>query len=212
MRIRKKKNLDARIERVSELLIVNPSEFRGNWHKISNGNPLHIEIGCGKGKFICETSASNPDIFYIAIEKIPDVLVMAMEKALQCSARNVKFLNIDAELLTQFFAPSEVDRIYLNFSDPWPSNRHKHRRLTSEGFLSAYREILSDQGALFFKTDNRPLFDFSLFEFEKCGWKLKNVTFDLHGGDNPGAGGAMTEYEERFMGLGTPINRLEAYK
>jgi len=215
MRMRKKKHLNERMERVASFLIGNPSEMSGKWAQISGGRPLHLEIGCGKGKFICETAASNPDIFFIALEKVPDVLVMAMEKAGMEGLENVRFLRGDAGLLRAYFSPGEVERIYLNFSDPWPSNRHRDRRLTSEGFLRIYADILSDGGSIFFKTDNSALFEFSVKEFNRCGWILRNVTRDLHGGWEGGfnpAGGAVTEYERRFHSMGIPINRLEAYK
>jgi len=215
MRMRKKKHLNDRMALVSSFLIGEPSDMAGKWAQISGGRPLHLEIGCGKGKFICETAALNPDIFYIALEKIPDVLVMAMEKADKAALENVRFIRGDAGLLRSYFACREAERIYLNFSDPWPSNRHRERRLTAEGYLRIYADILSESGSIFFKTDNSGLFEFSVREFTRCGWILKNVTRDLHGlaggGFNP-AGGAVTEYEQRFSSMGVPINRLEAYK
>lgn len=212
--MRKKKHLSERMERVSPLLIDDPQEHAGRWREVSGGRPVHLEIGCGKGRFICETASAAPDIFFVALEKVPDVLVMAMEKAAEAGLTNVRFIRCDAGELTRCFEKGEVGRIYLNFSDPWPSNRHRSRRLTSEGFLNIYRSILSDGGAIFFKTDNSGLFEFSVREFARCGFVLKNITRDLHAGTKSGfnpEGGAVTEYEERFHSLGVPIGRLEAY-
>lgn len=200
------------MERVSSLRIDAPAEMPGRWGQLSKGRPVRLEIGCGKGRFICDTAEQSPGVFFAALEKITDVLVMALEKALDRGLENVRFLRGDAGQLGEWFAQGEVDRIYLNFSDPWPANRHKARRLTAEGFLSIYRRILSPQGSIHFKTDNRDLFEFSVKEFTRCGWSLQNVTRDLHGeGAEPGIGGAVTEYEQRFMELGVPILRLEAY-
>ena len=225
MRMRKKKNLGGRMERVSDLMIRTPDQMRGNWHTLSGEHEIRLEIGCGKGKFICDTAAAHPELFFVAIEKIPDVLVMAMEKADRAEVKNVAFMCGDASLLANYFAPGEISLIYLNFSDPWPSNRHRSRRLTSEGFLRIYSGLLAGKGAVHFKTDNRDLFEFSVKEFTRCGWPLKNVTRDLHGILNHGGisdiesirleitegeGGAVTEYEQRFTAMGVPINRLEA--
>lgn len=225
MRMRKKKNLSERMEQVSKLRIDAPAELRGKWQTRSGGREIRLEIGCGKGKFICDTAAAHPELFFVAIEKIPDVLVMAMEKADIAMLENVVFVCGDAGLLDDYFEPGEISLIYLNFSDPWPSNRHRSRRLTSEGFLEIYNRLLSENGTVHFKTDNSGLFEFSVGEFTRCGWTLKNVTRDLHGikesirpdeSDAPtllnfsGAGGAVTEYEQRFSSMGVPINRLEA--
>jgi tRNA (guanine-N7-)-methyltransferase len=228
MRMRKKKNLTDRMERVSEFLIEAPASMQGKWRELSGSRPVQLEIGCGKGKFVCDTASEYTDLFLVALEKIPDVLVMAMEKADKACLENVRFIRGDAGLLGNYFAQGEVERIYLNFSDPWPANRHKTRRLTSEGYLKIYKGLLAKGGSVFFKTDNRDLFEFSVKEFVRCGWTLKNVTRDLHdsaadkeAGRSPavpssaaavqGPGGAVTEYEQRFVSMGMPINRLEAY-
>lgn len=213
MRMRKKKNLGARLARVSDWLIPNPAALRGAWSTLSGGKPVRVEIGAGKGKFICESALQEPDCFFLGIELVPDVLVMAVEKAAGLGLPNVRFIHGDAAKLPEFFAPGEISRIYLNFSDPWPQNRHRPRRLTHEGFLNHYQALLPGGGAVYFKTDNRDLFDFSVKEFIRCGWTLKNITYDLHAEKNPdaAAGGPVTEYEERFSAAGVPINRLEAY-
>ncbi|MBQ9922238.1 MAG: tRNA (guanosine(46)-N7)-methyltransferase TrmB [Clostridia bacterium] len=211
MRIRKRKHTDERIERCGELLCALPEENKGKWQEFfGNSNPIHLEIGCGKGDFMVELARRNPDINYIALEKEKDVIVIALEKAQAAGITNVTYCNSYAENLTDFFEKNEIQRVYLNFSDPWKKSRHAKRRLTSEKFLISYREILPDDGSIFFKTDNRPLFDFSLEQFPLCGFRLENVTFDLHNSEFA-ADNIMTEYERNFSAKGFPINRLEAY-
>ena len=211
MRIRKRKHTDERIERCGKLLCASPEENKGKWQEFfGNSNPIHLEIGCGKGDFMVELARRNPDINYIALEKEKDVIVIALEKAAAAGIENVIYCNSYAENLTDFFEKNEIQRVYLNFSDPWKKSRHAKRRLTSEKFLISYREILPDDGSIFFKTDNRPLFDFSLEQFPLCGFRLENVTFDLHNSEFA-ADNIMTEYERNFSAKGFPINRLEAY-
>ena len=211
MRIRKRKHTDERIERCSDLLCANPEENKGKWREFfGNSNPIHLEIGCGKGDFMVELARRNPDINYIALEKEKDVIVIALEKAAAAGIENVTYCNSYAENLTDFFEKDEIQRVYLNFSDPWKKSRHAKRRLTSEKFLISYREILPHDGSIFFKTDNRPLFDFSLEQFPLCGFRLENITFDLHNSEFA-ADNIMTEYERNFSAKGFPINRLEAY-
>ncbi|MBQ9940761.1 MAG: tRNA (guanosine(46)-N7)-methyltransferase TrmB [Clostridia bacterium] len=211
MRIRKRKNTDIRIERCGELLCDSPQKNKGKWQEFfSNNNPVHLEIGCGKGDFMAELAARNPHINYIALEKEKDVIVIALEKAKKAELTNVVYCNNYAENLTDFFDKGEIERIYLNFSDPWRKSRHAKRRLTSEKFLFSYKEILPENGSIFFKTDNRPLFDFSLEQFPLCGFRLENITFDLHNSEFA-KDNIMTEYERNFSEKGFPINRLEAY-
>lgn len=211
MRIRKRKHTDERIQRCGELLCAHPEENKGKWQEFfGNSNPIHLEIGCGKGDFMVELARRNPHINYIALEKEKDVIVIALEKAAAAGIENVTYCNSYAENLTDFFEKDEIQRVYLNFSDPWKKSRHAKRRLTSEKFLISYREILPDDGSIFFKTDNRPLFDFSLEQFPLCGFRLENVTFDLHNSEFA-ADNIMTEYERNFSAKGFPINRLEAY-
>ncbi|MCI5500466.1 MAG: tRNA (guanosine(46)-N7)-methyltransferase TrmB [Lachnospiraceae bacterium] len=191
----------------------NGSDYRGLWNKeiFHNDKPIHIEIGMGKGKFIMELASQNPDINYIGIEKYSSVLIRALEKREALESDNLMFLRMDAENIEDYFAPEEVARIYLNFSDPWPKDRHSKRRLTSREFLKRYDKILAKDGILQFKTDNRPLFDFSLEEIKESGWILDEYTFNLHK-NGPAANNIMTEYEEKFYNLGNPICKLVAHR
>ncbi len=189
--------------------VIEETEMKGKWHEIfGNKNPIHIEIGMGKGKFITELAKRNPQINYIGIEKYSSVLVRAIEKReKEEDMQNLYFIRMDAEYLENVFDKGEVAYIYLNFSDPWPKDRHAKRRLTSEQFLSRYKNILSDGGGVTFKTDNTALFDFSLEEADKAGWKKVNVTRDLHNSEFA-EGNVMTEYETKFSEMGNPIYRM----
>ncbi len=208
MRMRKKPNLGPRMEACSSWLIDAPEDFKGRWkEEVTHGLPLHLEIGCGKGRFAVGTAVNEPEHFVVGLELVPDALVMAMEKAASENVNNVKFIHGNAIECLSFFDRGEVDRIYLNFSDPWPSNRHMKRRLTSQNFLEVYKKILSPGGELFQKTDNLPFFEYSLMRFTKDGWDVSSVTRDLH---STGGGGVMTEYEEKFSSMGAKICRLEA--
>ncbi len=207
MRMRKKRNLEPRMEACEAVWVREPRALRGRWRSLLPGaKALRLEIGCGKGKFTVETAKAEPDVLLVALEKVPDALVMAMEYAVREGLSNVFFLDADAARLPELFAPGEVDRIYLNFPDPWPRNKTAPLRLTFRTFLACYRSVLRDGGELHFKTDNRALFDFSLGEFACCGFEVRAVTNDLH---RRGPTGVMTGYEERFYKLGTPINRCE---
>lgn len=178
----------------------------GTWKDIfGNGHPIHVEIGMGKGKFIHTMAMGHPDVNYVGIEKYSSVLLRAVQKMEREELPNLKFLRMDAENVDKVFGPGEVDRIYLNFSDPWPKDRHAKRRLPSREFLARYDRILTKDGQLEFKTDNRALFDFALEELEPAGWKAQVVTFDLHGDAALMEGNVMTEYEEKFSTLGKPI-------
>jgi len=195
------------MEACGAVWVRDPKAHRGRWRALLPGaKALRLEIGCGKGKFTVETAKAEPDVLFIALEKVPDALVMAMEYAVREGLPNVFFLDADAALLPELFAPGEADRIYLNFPDPWPRNKTAPLRLTFRAFLERYRSVLRDGGELHFKTDNRALFDFSLGEFAYCGFEVKNITNNLH---QDGPTGVMTGYEERFYKLGTPINRCE---
>lgn len=192
----------------SKYVVQNPSEEKGNWKKLfGNDNELHIEIGMGKGKFIIEMALLHPDINYIGIEKYTSVLFRALQKMdeLEEVPQNLKFLCIDAENLPDFFDTEEVDRIYLNFSDPWPKDRHAKRRLESRRFLDVYAKILKKEGVIEFKTDNVILFDFALEELEPAGWNLLEMTRDLHNDSRLMEGNVMTEYEKKFSELGNKI-------
>lgn len=187
-----------------------PKELKGCWHQIfGNDHPVRIEIGMGKGRFITRLAIQNPEINYIGIEKYSSVLVRALEKVEEETPANLRLIRMDAEEIEEIFAPGEVERIYLNFSDPWPKDRHAKRRLTSGAFLKRYEQILRPDGLLEFKTDNRMLFDFSLESVRESGWKLLAYTYDLH--HSPMAeGNVMTEYEEKFSSMGNPICKLTA--
>ena len=205
MRMRRKKNLGPRMEACAAWQIKDPKALRGNWRSLMPGaKELRLELGCGKGRFTCQTAAANPDILFVAVERVPDAMVMAMEKARDMGLTNVFYVDADAALLPEFFAPEEVDLIYINFCDPWPPKRHAKRRLTHRNFLKLYREVLKEKGQIHFKTDNAPLFEFSVLEFPEAGYDLEEVTRDLHAN---GVCGIMTDYEEKFHNLGTKINR-----
>ena len=210
MRMRKKPNLLPRMERASAVLVTEPERFRGAWLTQFPGcGALHLELGCGKGRFTAETAAAEPDSLLVAVEKVPDAMVMAMERAVAKGLHNVKFIDRDVALLPELFAPGEVERIYLNFCDPWPKSRDAKHRLTAPGFLRLYADALADGGELWFKTDNKPLFDWSLEQFTVEGWALSEVTNDLH---VEGISGVMTDYEAKFHAQGVKINRLVAAK
>lgn len=188
-------------------------ECPGTWKKIfGNDNPVHIEIGMGKGKFIHTMSKEHPHINYVGIEKYSSVLLRAVQKMEQEELPNLKFLRMDAEDITKVFGPGEVDRIYLNFSDPWPKDRHAKRRLPSREFLARYDVILKKGGRLEFKTDNRELFDFAVEELEPAGWRADVITYDLHGEPALMEGNVMTEYEEKFSSMGNPICKYVVHR
>ena len=190
--------------------IKNPKENRGKFREIfKNNNPIHIEIGMGKGQFITELAIRNPDINYIGIEKFSSVLFRALEKREKIELNNLYFIRMDAEEINEVFEKDEIDKIYLNFSDPWPKDRHAKRRLTSFEFLKRYNEILKQDGTIEFKTDNNDLFQFSLEEIPSSGWKIEAFTRDLHNSEM-NEGNIMTEYEQKFSSLGHPINKLIA--
>lgn len=190
----------------SPLVVHEPEKAKGKWKEIfGNGHPLRIEIGMGKGKFIHELAQRNPDINYVGIEKYSSVLLRALQKMDERPLPNLLFIRMDAEDITEIFDKDEVDLIYLNFSDPWPKDRHAKRRLPSREFLARYDRILKKDGVLEFKTDNKDLFDFALEELAPAGWEAVNVTFDLHKDAELSQGNVMTEYEERFSSDGNPI-------
>ncbi len=210
MRMRKKKHTDDRLHSCNRIFVEQPTVWFGKWNTLSDGRPILLEIGCGKGSFICETAKRNPDKFYIAVEKVRDVLVMATEKAEAAGLTNVVFSDIDAERLEDVFAKGELAAIYLNFSDPWPKKKHASRRLTHHSFLAIYRSILAPNGNIYFKTDNRPLFDFSLEEMRESEYELSELTYDLHHSEYA-ADNVVTEYEATFSAKGFSINRVVAH-
>ena len=210
MRLR---NITGSRETIAEsIYVVNETEMfdcPGKWHEIfGNEQPLHIEIGMGKGKFIHTMAKLNPHINYVGIEKYSSVLLRAVQKMEEEELPNLRLLRMDAEDITKVFGRGEVDKIYLNFSDPWPKDRHAKRRLPSREFLRRYDVILKAGGKLEFKTDNRQLFDFAVEELEPAGWTADVITYDLHADAVLVEGNVMTEYEEKFSSLGNPICKL----
>lgn len=194
----------------SPYVIHNPEDRKGKWRQVfGNPNPIHIEVGMGKGRFIMELAGSNPDISYIGIERYSTVLLKAIQKREKLDLPNIFFMCIDARNMANFFSEGEIDRIYLNFSDPWPKDRHARRRLTSPQFMEVYDKILRTDGTVEFKTDNRGLFDYSLESVPEAGWKILKHTFDLHHSDMA-EGNVMTEYETKFASEGKPICKLVA--
>ncbi len=210
MRVKKKKHGAERLEACGKIVIKDlRAEGNTSQQLFGNDNPIRIEIGCGKGDFIVGTAAKEPDVNFLAVEKVSDVLMLAAEKVKKSELTNIRVCCVDAKELAEIFPEDSIDRIYLNFSDPWPKSRHEKRRLTYRTFLEIYKKILKPDGAVYFKTDNRGLFDFSLEEFKEFGMSLEKLTFDLHNSEYM-EGNVMTEYERRFSGMGVPINRVEA--
>ena len=214
MRLRNIPSADQTIAE-SSFCIQTPDPYRGLWNSIfKNTNPVAIEIGMGKGQFILQLAQSNPHINYIGIEKYTSVLLRAVQKLERLPKEqipaNLRLICMNAEDITKVFAPGEIAKIYLNFSDPWPKKRHARRRLTSKEFLSLYSQILSKEGTMEFKTDNRLLFDFSLEQLPQAHWSLDAYTYDLHHDPAMNVNNIMTEYEEKFSSLGNPIYKLIA--
>ncbi len=195
--------------RESDYCIDEPSSLKGKWNTLfGNDNPIYIEVGMGKGQFIHTHAKLHPNINYIGIEKFSSVLLRALQKMDADPLSNLKFIRMDAEYITDVFDKDEISKIYLNFSDPWPKDRHAKRRLTSSRFLERYSNFLKPDGELEFKTDNKALFDFSIEEINSSGWVLLFVTNDLHSNPNLCIDNIMTEYEERFSKMGNPIHKL----
>ena len=208
MRLRNKPWANDALAAHPEMVIQDPAQWKGRWHeRFGNNNPIHIEIGSGKGQFVSGMARQNPNINYIGIEIQESVLVVALEKALAADVPNLQLLHVNGGQVTDYFEDGEVDQIYLNFSDPWPKKRHAKRRLTHESFLVGYEKVLQPFGELHFKTDNRGLFEYSLASFSQFGLVLKQVWLDLHQVEFPG--NVMTEYEEKFSAKGHPIYRVE---
>ncbi len=205
------KNIPGAREAIAESKYVIPEEegewsVKNKWREVfGNDNPVWIEIGMGKGTFIMEMARLNPAINFVGIEKYSSVLLRAVQKQEDSMLENVKFIRMDAEYICDVFAPGEVDKIFLNFSDPWPKKRTAKRRLTSRQFLERYDNILKSNGVIEFKTDNEVLFNFSLEEVEETKWNLLNVSRDLHNDEAMCKGNVMTEYEEKFSAKGNPI-------
>lgn len=197
----------------SRFVVQEPKEARGKWREIfGNDHPLRIEIGMGKGKFLHTLAKENPDVNYVGIEKYSSVLLRAIQKMEEDELPNLLFIRMDAEEICEVFGEGEVDRIYLNFSDPWPKDRHAKRRLPSRQFLERYDRILKPDGVLEFKTDNESLFQFAVEEVPGAGWKVKALTYDLHADPELMKGNIMTEYEEKFSSKGNAIFKYIIYR
>ncbi|CAM2764191.1 tRNA (guanine-N(7)-)-methyltransferase [Streptococcus acidominimus] len=209
MRVRKRKGAEDYLESHPQYVILNPEDAKGKWHQVfGNTNPIHIEVGSGKGAFITGMALKNPDINYIGIDIQVSVLSYALDKVLESQAPNVRLLRVDGSSLVNYFEKGEVAQMYLNFSDPWPKTKHEKRRLTYKTFLDIYKDILPENGEIHFKTDNRGLFEYSLASFSQYGMILKQVWLDLHASDFEG--NVMTEYEQKFSSNGQVIYRVEA--
>ena len=221
MRMRKKKHLEERLEQCSDYIFFMDRENRNFQTSVlkkeyidiksifGNNNPVHLEIGCGKGGFACEIARQNPDINFLAVEKASNVIVTAAENAKKAKLKNLYFMRGGAEYLSCYIPDKSIDRIYLNFSCPFPKKKYASHRLTHHNFLKIYKSLLNDKAEIWQKTDNAHFFEFSIEELSQHGFALKNVTFDLHNSDFDG--NIMTEYEKRFSNEGFPIYRLEAY-
>lgn len=210
MRIRHKQGIEEKLLKISELVSEAPASLQGKWREhFQNANPLYVELGMGKGQFVTTMASQQPNINFIGVDRVPEIVYRAGKQELSGQA-NLRFLYIDAVCLGEYFAPGEINRIYLNFSDPWPKKRHAKRRLTSPSFLNLYKTLLKEEGEIHLKTDNLDLFEYSLSQFAEKGYSLAKITYDLH---NSGyKGNIMTEYEQKFAALGYPICRCEAFK
>ena len=211
-RLRAKRHIPERMERCADIWFALPATNKGKWRETCGfpaDSKLFLEIGCGKGKFCAETAMANPDVLYIALERESSVILAAIEKAHELKIPNLFFVNADAKNLADYFEEDEVDRIYLNFSDPWTRKKKPKRRLTYRDFLKVYEKLLKSEGQIHFKTDNSLLFEFSVREFEECGFTLSEVTRDLHNSEYD-AGNVRTEFEQKFADQGIPIKRLVA--
>ena len=207
MRMRRMRNLEPRMEKCAAYRIADPSAHKGCWRDLMpECTQLWVEVGCGKGKFTAETAQANPDVLLIAVERCREAMVVAMEKAQAMGLKNVFYIDMDVANVEDIFAPGEINRIFINFPDPWPRKKNAKRRLTHRSFLDKYCRVVEEGGELHYKTDNAPLFEYSVEEFVLCGLEVKNLTRNLH---ENGIVGIMTGYEEKFHALGTPINRCE---
>lgn len=208
MRLRHKPWAQEKLESHPESVIMAPEQMKGKWAALfGNDNPIHIEIGTGKGQFVTGMAELHPEINYIGIEIQKSVMIDVLDKIIAKELKNIKLLPTDGALLTEFFEQGEISQIYLNFSDPWPKKRHEKRRLTSEPFLKSYQDVLVPGQEIHFKTDNRGLFEYSLMSFTHFGLSLEYVSLDLHASEMEG--NVQTEYEQKFSAKGQPIYRCE---
>ena len=210
MRMRKKPNLIPRMEKCAQVQIKDPEQLKGIWRKsFPEYDKLWLELGCGKGRFTAGTAEQNPRTMLLAVDKVADAMVTGMERVCDAGIENIRFIEMDALELGEVFENAEIERIYINFCDPWPKSRDAKHRLTAPGFLRSYSDLLPTGGEIHFKTDNRPLFDWSAEQFNAEGWELREVKNDLHA---DGVAGVMTDYEAKFHAQGVKINRLVAVK
>ena len=212
-RVRKQPGTWEALMQYAPIVVLEPEQHKGKWQDVfGNANPIQMEVGMGKGKFISTMARQHPEINFIGVEVIEEVLLDAVKRMNRAEGipENLRLVWINASLLEDLFLPGEVDRIFLNFSDPWPKTRHAKRRLTHKGFLDQYAAILKSEGQVHFKTDNQGLFEFSLNEFSACGWRLQNIQLDMY--QKLPEGNVATEYETKFHNQGMPIYRLEAVK
>ncbi|KAB8138325.1 tRNA (guanosine(46)-N7)-methyltransferase TrmB [Gracilibacillus oryzae] len=206
MRARHKPWADDYLKENADIVDQTPTDRKGNWSSaFSNSQPIHLEIGTGKGQFVCGMAKQFPETNFIGMEVVKSIIVSAVEKVNETDCENIRLINENAEDLLEIFKPGEIDTIYLNFSDPWPKNRHEKRRLTYRTFLESYKTILKENGKLVLKTDNQGLFEYSLVSFSQFGCRLEEVSLDLHAMEDPT--NIMTEYEEKFSAKGQPIYR-----
>ena len=208
MRLKYKPWAKDKLDAHPQYVVRNPEEYKGRWNELfGNNNPIHIEVGSGKGRFIAGMAKANPDINYIAIEAYESVVVYALDRFIEEELPNVKILAVNAVDLRDYFEKGEVGQVYLNFSDPWPKKRHEKRRLTYKTFLNTYEDVLTENGEIHFKTDNRGLFQYSLVSMSQYGMILKDVNLHLH--QTADESNVMTEYEEKFSKKGSRIYRVE---
>ncbi|MFC0214509.1 tRNA (guanosine(46)-N7)-methyltransferase TrmB [Paenibacillus chartarius] len=216
MRLRGRRGTREELEQRTDLVVLDPKAYKGRWHeRFGNNNPIHVELGMGKGQFITQLSAQNPDINYIGIDMFDQLLHRASDKAIKAriehgrpELNNLAIVLFNIEYLEDVFADNELERVYLNFSDPWPKKRHHRRRLTHPNFLRKYMRMLNSNGDIHFKTDSEELFEFSLNSFSDVGLRMRNITLSLHREGNPSFN-VMTEYEGKFVEQGKPIYRCE---
>ncbi|KMK77798.1 tRNA (guanosine(46)-N7)-methyltransferase TrmB [Alkalihalobacillus pseudalcaliphilus] len=209
MRLRHKPWAKEEMEKNPNIVIQNPSRVKGKWSELfGNHHPIYVEVGTGKGQFLLGMGQAHPNVNFIGIEKYDSVLITAMERVKEAGLSNVVFLNEDVEEILDFFGEGEINRFFINFTDPWPKNRHEKRRLTYQSFLEKYELLLKEQGEIHFKTDNQGLFEYSLHSFSKYGLILNHVSLDLHNSNFEG--NVMTEYEQKFHERNMRIYRCEA--
>lgn len=211
MRPKQKKNAKQRLIACADVIIDDINAFKDGFFPVfNNHNSVHLEIGCGKGGFVCGTAKLYPNINFIAVERVETILISAAENVKNSGLSNVRVCPFNANMLYDIIPKNTIERIYLNFSDPWHKTAHQKRRLTHKNFLEIYKKLLVSGGSIFMKTDNDGLFDFSITQLEDNGFELKNISYDLS--SNAPKDNIVTEYEKRFTSLGIKIKRLEAYK